>query len=234
MDEIATPNGPERSAPGIAGDVASDKNCCCRGICWDRIMKSTGIYLLALGLALLTFRANASTLYAIKVGGPDGQGIWTVDQSTGKTTELSAAKDFGIVYDLASDWRPASFRIWAREYVPNNFYRIDAAGNRTLIGQPTSANFPVELAFDVTTDTLYGTNANQLSIIDPDTLALTPVALISNPTTVRAKCFDLAGTLFGTFDDRIVKIDKTDGSFTVIGRTGVGPMTDLAVRRKMA
>ena len=172
----------------------------------------------------------ASTLY---MAVPDVSGtntaFYTVDQTTASATSIGS---FGRcdIDDLASDWRPGSFRLWGVDETSDQLYQINpATGLPTLIA-PLSTHIN-SIAFDVTTGQLFGTTGPVLYRIDPTTAALTSVG-ITNRADVRSIGFDLAGNLYGSASGSLVKLNTSTGAATVVGAFGAGATSiyDFAAR----
>jgi hypothetical protein len=185
----------------------------------------SGVLLAALCALFSATPTCASTLYGSSFGG-EGPSLWSIDQNTGGATALYSGTG---MTDLASDWRPGSFRIWGI-FGDRALLRIDpATGNQPLIGftaPPINA-----LAFNVANGILYGVAGSSLYRIDPTTAATT---LVGNTGYGSYTCMgaDLGGNLFGVtmVDNNLVRINATTGVGQAIGPAGTAGISDLAVR----
>jgi len=173
---------------------------------------------------------GGNLLYASVNDGGVPETIYFVQQSTGKALALGAS-GFNGPLDLASDWRLDSFRIWAPDYDTNQLIRIDPrTGAGTAVGPFGSAATMESLAFDVTTDRMYGSDVFDLLYeIDPDTgaaLAIGPIHF----SGVFGLAFDANGTLFGVSGQSLITIDTASGSGTLVGQVFQPAITDIAFR----
>ncbi len=104
--------------------------------------------------------------------------------------------------------------------VGGTLYTIDpATGALTTVGnQLTNLN---GLAWDYTSNTLYGVSANTLYTVDVTTGALTMVGTTSMTTAINLAC-DASGNLYSVdiSDDNLSMIDKNSGASTIIGAVG--------------
>jgi hypothetical protein len=183
--------------------------------------------LLILACAALAAFSNveASTLYL--AANLSNTSLYTVDPSTAATT-LIGSESYNVD-DLASDWRPSSFRLWGVEETDDRLYQINpVTGLGTAMG--TFGTHINSIAFDVTSGQLYGADGVGLYRINPATAAITFVGLTAR-SDVRSIGFDLSGNLYGAGGSSLVKIDTSTGAAATVGSFG-GPATmyDLAVR----
>jgi hypothetical protein len=135
------------------------------------------------------------------------------------------------VANLASDWRPQSFRLWATQTTNKELLQINpVSGAATVLGSFGAPGIR-NLAFDVITDTLYGTDLSNLYRINPATGATTLIGATGR-TAMYSLGFDLNGVLFGAndTDDKLYQINLFTGAATAVGPTGVDAMVDLACR----
>jgi hypothetical protein len=192
-------------------------------------MKSTlqSVFVVCLIVQVRSACLFASTLYGSTFGG-EGPAIYTLDQDTGIATALGGTS-FGVA-DLASDWRPESFRLWGIRS-NSHLVKLDPIlGNGTLIGRFSMPSV-TGLAFDIATDRLYATAGGSLYVVDPATAISTFVGNTGR-RAFDALCFNRDGTLFGVTnpDNLLVTIDKTTGFAQTIGSTGIDQIHGLAVR----
>jgi hypothetical protein len=186
---------------------------------------------------LVAPKASGSTLFGGALFGDSSlRTFFAVDQTTGARTPIGSVSPAGF-YDLTSDWRPQSYRIWGvSQDGLFTLSRIDpTTGTRTAVGS-MSTNIQ-SLAFDPTTETLFGAGSAGLYKIDVNTASATLVGGPSGIYPYAALGCDLAGNLFGfsspTPPEGIARIDKTTGAFQLVGPTNTPDkvwLTDLAVR----
>jgi hypothetical protein len=178
-------------------------------------------------LALSAFSSvEGSTLYL--ANNLTNTTLYTVDPSTAATT-LIGSESYNVD-DLASDWRPGSFRLWGVEEDNDRLYQINpVTGLGTSIG--TFGTHINSIAFDVTSGQLYGADSIALYRIDPTNAALTLVGLTTRGD-VRSIGFDLSGNLYGAGGNSLLKINTSTGAAAAIGSFGVpaATMYDFAAR----
>lgn len=191
-------------------------------------MKRTACYLFAIGLVLLARSlADASVLYGSKNSlSFQSDGIYTIDQSNGALTKLGG--DNVSWSDMSSDWRPGSFRLWALQGVQDKLFEVNSVtGSYLLVKQ--AINMPADIAFDITTGTLYGDLGNTLYDVNLGGSGVVAVATLQR--TLNGLAFDSAGVLYASDDDgNLVTVNKATGAVATVGSTGVGAMADLAFR----
>jgi hypothetical protein len=204
---------------------------------------------LLVGLMACAGRAGAAALYTSQLGvntptGPTNDNLYQFDQATGVA---SVVGKMGIAQalDLASDWRPASARLWAAS--DDSLYRLGADGVATLIGSfgTGPGNLITSLAFDPLTNRMFGTTnaTGDLYQIDPQTGAATRLVHLSVPGALTTFSFDalacdLQGNLWGSANatyaqghgDRLVIIDPSTGAGTVPFTRLLPVVHDLAFR----
>jgi hypothetical protein len=185
---------------------------------------TTGVLLTAFWTLFSASSSCASTLYGSSSFG-EVSTFWSIDQDTGAATALFPGT--GLT-DLASDWRPGSFRIRGIRSSHALTLVDPTTGNQPLVGiTPPSIE---GLAFNVADGILYGVGGGDLFRIDPTTAATTLVGR----TGFSYACLgsDLNGNLFGvTFPDNIlVRINPATGIAQAIGSLGTVLISDLAVR----
>lgn len=176
--------------------------------------------------------AAGSVLYGTANDGPSSELVYTIDQGSGLATALGDS-GFGSPLDLTSDWRAASFQLWAADTGTNQLLEIDPlTGAGSAVGNFMTDVDMESLAFDVTTGTLYGTTSNDvLYKIDPATADSTYVGDVGFGS-VFALAFDLSGRLYGVADDGnwLISIDTATGLGTAIANTDSDGITDIAAR----
>src|SRR5215470_15403697 len=105
------------------------------------------IILCFIALFALPSAIFASTLY----GSSGNDWMLTVDQNSGASTLLGFG-NYGNFADLTSDWRQASFRLWACQ--PGYLSQVNpATGVATPVGTFGTLNSPINInsiGFDVT------------------------------------------------------------------------------------
>ncbi|MCQ2318345.1 MAG: choice-of-anchor J domain-containing protein [Bacteroidales bacterium] len=129
----------------------------------------------------------------------------------------------------------ANTSLYAGEIVDGVIYGYDSSGNFVTIDPATGAILTSvyvgegirELAYDYTTNTMYGssTSGNTLYTIDLATGAYTAVGTMSNVSAVAGLVCDLNGQLYAmafTTGD-LYMVDKTNASMTYVGNTGRTP-----------
>lgn len=152
---------------------------------------------------------TASTLYL-----QDDRQLFTLDQ-TNLALTLVGVDTNNSSKSLTSDWRADSFRLWAVGQHSDYLLQIDPSNNHgTSIGYFSQSIRSI--AFDVTTDQLYGISNDTLYRVDLNTAALTPVG----PTNqdVVAIAFDTLGNLYGRSGWFTFKVDKLTGAATIVGQ----------------
>lgn len=198
-------------------------------------MKSIRLILLLTAFCL-DFNSSvvqASTLY----GGAliETANFFTVDQTNGNRTAIGGVNPNGGYRDLASDWRPGSFRLWAVQ--GSSLVRIDPTdGSSTVIGPlPTAVG---AIAFDITTEKMFGSGISGFYEINTATGAGTLISDQSNfPGAYPSATLgvDLNGNLFAySFNTQtIINIDKSTGAVQSLGSNGTSStlaLQDLAAR----
>jgi hypothetical protein len=180
---------------------------------------------------LLNGSASASTLYGNALAGFST--FYSVDQITGARTPIAPLGSGQGQEDLASDWRPESYRIWA---VHNgSLASVDPTnGSLTTIGA-LPANVRA-IAYDVTTNELYGVGFGGLYKIDTATGAGTFIG--TQPGDLGYPSASLGSDAIGNLyayrlsTNSIVNINKTTGTYQSLGPTGPSTiaLNDLATR----
>jgi hypothetical protein len=201
------------------------------GARWRRI---TGVVLTVAALGPTC--PAASILYATsdENGGRGNQIIYTINQQTGAATALGAS-GLGGPIDMTSDWRPASFRLFAVDSTTNGLYLIDGVSGQSLLLGSFNPQI-ASIAFDATSGQLFGTSrsATQLYRIDSATAATTLVGSVGFQD-VLGLGFDLSGRLFGTVSSgggpsQLIRIDTTTGGGTLVATLPPPGVVDLAAR----
>jgi hypothetical protein len=151
------------------------------------------------------------TLYAAANGNP----LHTIDQDTGDWTNIGSQPG-RFLYSLTSDWRASSFRLWGIDGTANQLLRLDPNTGLNTSSVPLAADLN-GIAYDVTTDQLYGVELDKLYRVDSNTGALTLVGTLENQVTTIA--FDNSGNLWcatwAEFAGPVLsRIDKATGVIT--------------------
>lgn len=163
---------------------------------------------------------------------PETEDLFAVDPATGAATKVA---NMGLIspMDMTSDWRPESFRIWATEYETNELIIVDpVSGAATLVGPFNTASPIQSIAYDVQSDSMYGTTTtNMLVRIDTATGAATVIGPVGFGS-IFALGFDIDGTLFAISDDAnaLLSIDPTTGVGSTVATLTLASVTDIAVR----
>jgi hypothetical protein len=181
--------------------------------------------------SLVSTRAQASALYSIDINSR----VYQVSQSNGMATTFATAWPPGGTRDLASDTRPASYRLWTTNSTGELVSINAATGEGTVVGRffPTAGVAMRTVAFDIASGKLYGggdgTSA-QLFEINPQTAAATLVG--NTGRNLGGLGADLAGNLFGVVEStgEIYQLDKLTGASTLVTTVPVQSISDLAFR----
>jgi len=187
-------------------------------------------------LSLTGSIASGSVMFGSAIGF-NSPPIYTVNQDTGAATTLGPSGVFALS-DMASDWRPATYRVWATSGTsPLQLLRVNpTTGACTVVA---AFSTPItEIAFDVVTGQMYGTSLSPSTLyrIDPDTAATFRIGDTGRANfQFIALGFDLQGNLFGVdnSNDTLYRINTATGATTAIGPTGTpssDAIGDLAAR----
>src|SRR3954467_10299097 len=134
-------------------------------------MKRRIASVVALGVSLLCANANGSALYSIDIHAQ----FYQLSQTNGLATPIGTASTVDT-RDLASDTRPASYRLWTTTTLRDLVSIDPATGTGTSVGlfDPVGFLMMRTLAFDIASGKLYGGSdgpAAQLYEINPQTAA---------------------------------------------------------------
>lgn len=163
-----------------------------------------------IGIALAIMLLQCQQVVASVLYGADGITLFQVDFANAKYIPINPLGNVNST-DLASDWRPESFRFFATASIGTNRLNImQYAPDGTLIKTVSNTvNAPEgiggSLAFDIVTNKLYsfGGNQNILYRLDPDTGAVDKLGTI-NPINSQSSvgmtgaAFDSNGVLWAT------------------------------------
>lgn len=149
---------------------------------------------------------------------PEGPAIVDLDNPA---TIISLADQTGQNFFSGGAW--ANNHWYAAVYSDNNFIEIDTlTGARTVIGPLGFGIYG--LAYDQTSDTLFGTDGTSLYRINIATGAATLIGSmgISGSTFINLACNGITGEMFSVniTDDTIYSINKTTGAATSVGAIG--------------
>jgi hypothetical protein len=195
-------------------------------------------WVVALFAPLLGFAVSvrASHLYGTvsESTGPTER-FYELNQSTGSAS-LIGSTTVSMPFDLASDTRSGSPRIWAVDWDTNTLLTVNpSTGASTSLGPIGTSSKMRSLAFDATNATLFGvTDDRTLYTIDPDTAVptLRGVTGVSSGFLTALGC-DLSGELFAVTSspgNQLFHIDSTTGAATLVANLSISGVTDLAAR----
>ncbi|MBC8106597.1 MAG: hypothetical protein H7Z14_08410 [Anaerolineae bacterium] len=175
--------------------------------------------------------ARASDLYGITESSVPG--LYQINQTSGAATLVSTTT-IGPK-DLASDTRPGSFRMWAVNG-SNQLYTVNpTTGSATIVGSMgVGGGYMESLAFDATTNTLFGMSSIQrLYSINQTMGAATLIGDAHGFSPFLALACDNNGTLYGVKNDglgpRLVEINRNTGAVAVERQLDLYP-ADIAFR----
>ena len=161
------------------------------------------------------------------------ESFFTINQNTGDASPFDMRGPG--VGNLASDWRPDSFRVWGISD-QRFLWRLNLLeGTASQVGGFSVPGI-TGIAFDITTGRLFAASRTNLYLADLTTnTGLVPLSLVGNTggLGISALGFDGAGNLFGVDNSRaaLIKIDTATGAAQTIA---VNPvfinMTDVAAR----
>jgi hypothetical protein len=177
---------------------------------------------------LFSAKAEGSTLYSSGISGS----LYQLSQVNGAATKIGTTSQFQT-RDMASDTRPASFRMWTTN-TASQLVSIDrTTGAGTVVGVFSVPGMRA-LAFDIVGGKLYGLvdgSGGPLYEINTETAAATLIG------PVRAGNFgalgaDAAGNLFTVdeFTGELYKLDKATAASTLVTTLPVTRISDLAFR----
>ena len=186
----------------------------------------------AVAIGSMVSIATGSVLYGSTNDGAASEVIYTINQGNGLASALGGS-GFDSPLDLTSDWRAASYRIWAANTNSNQLVEIDpGTGAGSAVGSFGTPTNMESLAFDPITGRLYGITVDDVLFgIDTATANSTFIGAVGFGS-VFALAFDLAGTLYGVADvgNQVIQINTATGAGTAIATADADGITDIAAR----
>jgi DNA-binding beta-propeller fold protein YncE len=190
--------------------------------------------IVAAAMLICAERAWGSFLYTMDVGlgtSPGGT-LYTVDQTNGQTTPVWTVPA-RTVTDMASDWRPASPRLWVGDFATERLYVVTPTAV-ALVGTMDAAIRTI--AFDPKSERMFGVARDgtlyRISTETAATTAVGPLRWNNSLIFPGSLAFDLDGTLWGadSQSNRIFTIDPSSASATLFKTIPGLSMTDIAFR----
>lgn len=190
------------------------------------VLKGTGLFLLPFSV-LGAFAQDNTTIYGSVVSSTlwnDGQGpgIYSFNTTSGtgftpvKIDDRLSAQGGGV-------------------YAKGKYYSINAdtktlnvydADTWELLSSKPATNVALDLAYDATTDKIYGCFVDDgspaIGTLNPETGGYTYISVIQSPLKMLICTND--GKLYGVAESQLVSIDKKSGDFNYLGSVGIQPM----------